>query len=692
MNPRELVILLLGLAIVAVVLRGLYVALQARRGQIRLAIDKNIPKDVDLDALEMAELPSGGARVRRRDETAPTDNDSLEKAAVRAARMNLGQATAEPVPVLMDAVQINQARNTVQDEFEGDSEDDNSLHYDSGDEDEHHSDEEFEQPLPGDVADEVVPDYSDDVMDEDDRDDDADDRERERGEYENDSDLISSESSVPHAPPIVDEDDWEDEDEDESDARDDDRLYARADDDYQDDREEDDLDERYDDDYDDDYSDDEDDQDDYEERPIDDADEDDAEQYRARHQAYGEESAAETQHDDREEDDYADSADADDFDDYDDEEAFAEDEVEERAEPTLGSLDDELDEFSMTAGERIGYQDSSSSRAAANKQVADEQDDDSASNKRSLFSAFAQWRQSSAERKAAAREEKAALKEEARREAERIQAAKREATEREASEKQARENAKRLAREQQEVEAAQQRQAPEMQERAVPVQDPLLDYSVDDDEPSVQPPASQKASRERAPERVPQQLPIDSFADDNLADEQYETDDYSDDPDDSIAAHNESQATGSQPSEVLVINVMAKKGYAFAGDDLMHTLITSGLKFGDMKIFHQRLGNQPKGPVIFSVANILNPGTFDLNSMDTFTTVGVSLFLALPSPINNLDGFEKMLSLAQQLCASLGGELRDDSRNLMTKQTIEHYRQRVRDFELRQLKAAGSRG
>jgi cell division protein ZipA len=688
MNPRELVILLLGLAIVAVVLRGLYVALQARRGQIRLAIDKNIPKDVDLDALEMAELPSGGARVRRRDETAPTDNDSLEKATVRAARMNLAQPTAEPVPVLMDAVQINQARNTVQDEFEGETEgeneDDNSLHYDSDDVAEHHSDEEFEQPLPSDVADEVVPDYSDDVMDEDDRDDDADDREREHEEYENDSVFISSESSAPHATPIVDEDDWEDEDEDESDAR--------ADDDYQDASEEDDLDERYDDDYDDDYSDDEDDQDDYEERAIDDADEDDAEQYRARHQAYGEESAAETQHDDLEEDDYADSEDADDFDDYDDEEAFAEDEVEERAEPTLGSLDDELDEFSMTAGERIGYQDSSSGRAAASKQIAAEQDDDSASNKRSLFSAFAQWRQSSAERKAAAREEKAALKEEARREAERIQAAKREAAEREASEKQAREKAKRLAREQQEAETAQQRQAPEVQERAAPVQDPLLDYSVDDDEPSVHSPAPQKASRERAPERVPQQLHIDSFADDNLADEQYETDDYSDDQDDSIAAHNESQATGSQPSEVLVINVMAKKGYAFAGDDLMHTLITSGLKFGDMKIFHQRLGNQPKGPVIFSVANILNPGTFDLNSMDTFTTVGVSLFLALPSPINNLDGFEKMLSLAQQLCASLGGELRDDSRNLMTKQTIEHYRQRVRDFELRQLKAAGSRG
>ena len=57
MGGRELVILLLGLAIIAVVLRGLYVAISARRGQIKLAIDKNIPQDVDLEAMELAELP-----------------------------------------------------------------------------------------------------------------------------------------------------------------------------------------------------------------------------------------------------------------------------------------------------------------------------------------------------------------------------------------------------------------------------------------------------------------------------------------------------------------------------------------------------------------------------------------------------------------------------------------------------------
>ena len=123
----------------------------------------------------------------------------------------------------------------------------------------------------------------------------------------------------------------------------------------------------------------------------------------------------------------------------------------------------------------------------------------------------------------------------------------------------------------------------------------------------------------------------------------------------------------------------------------MQVLITAGLKFGEMSIFHQRANGDNKGPVVFSVANILNPGTFDLNNMDDFYTRGVSLFLALPAPVNNLQAFDQMLDVAQQICGSLDGELKDDHRSNMTAQTIEHYRQRISDFELRRLKATNSR-
>jgi cell division protein ZipA len=148
----------------------------------------------------------------------------------------------------------------------------------------------------------------------------------------------------------------------------------------------------------------------------------------------------------------------------------------------------------------------------------------------------------------------------------------------------------------------------------------------------------------------------------------------------------------SQPAEIVVINVMARDGYTFSGDDLLQVLINAGLKFGEMNIFHKRLGNDSKSLLVFSVANILNPGTFDLNNLDSFSTLGISLFLALPTAINNMDAFEQMLAVAQQVGSTLDGELKDDHRNVMTAQTIQHYRQRISDFELRQLKAAGGHG
>ena len=102
MDARELVIFLVGFAIVLVLLRGLYVALQARRGQIRLAIDKNIPQDVDLDALEMTELPSGGARVVAR----TLEEVNIQNRAHETFE-GVGDDENELVPILTDTVELS---------------------------------------------------------------------------------------------------------------------------------------------------------------------------------------------------------------------------------------------------------------------------------------------------------------------------------------------------------------------------------------------------------------------------------------------------------------------------------------------------------------------------------------------------------------------------------------------------------
>ena len=145
------------------------------------------------------------------------------------------------------------------------------------------------------------------------------------------------------------------------------------------------------------------------------------------------------------------------------------------------------------------------------------------------------------------------------------------------------------------------------------------------------------------------------------------------------------QAAPKESEEILSLNVMAKGNQTFTGEELVEILITAGLKFGEMDIFHSHLGGNEEGPVIFSVANILNPGTFDLSNMRNFRTKGLTLFLVIPSPKNNQQAFNDMLRMAEHLKTRLDGELRDDQRNLMTSQTVEHYRDRIRDFELHRM-------
>jgi cell division protein ZipA len=44
-----------------------------------------------------------------------------------------------------------------------------------------------------------------------------------------------------------------------------------------------------------------------------------------------------------------------------------------------------------------------------------------------------------------------------------------------------------------------------------------------------------------------------------------------------------------------------------------------------------------------------------------------------------------MIETAQCVVRNLDGELKDEKRNIMTPQTVEHFRGRVREFERKQL-------
>jgi cell division protein ZipA len=136
--------------------------------------------------------------------------------------------------------------------------------------------------------------------------------------------------------------------------------------------------------------------------------------------------------------------------------------------------------------------------------------------------------------------------------------------------------------------------------------------------------------------------------------------------------------------EVVVINVLARSGEQFQGPALKKLFEACGLEHGDLDIYHRHEGADTTTPVQFSVASAVEPGTFRPDEMPTLETPGISFFMSLPGPSNALQAFEFMLETAQCVVRNMGGELKDERRSVMTPQTIEHCRQRIREFERKQ--------
>ncbi|PCC97425.1 cell division protein ZipA [Halopseudomonas pelagia] len=133
--------------------------------------------------------------------------------------------------------------------------------------------------------------------------------------------------------------------------------------------------------------------------------------------------------------------------------------------------------------------------------------------------------------------------------------------------------------------------------------------------------------------------------------------------------------------EVLVINVIARDEDGFAGSALLQSILESGLRHGEMNIFHRHESMSGNGDVLFSMANALKPGVFDLDEMDHTRVRAVSFFMGLPGPRHPKQALDLMIAAARKLAHELGGDLKDDQRSVLTAQTIEHYRLRIAEFE-----------
>ena len=136
--------------------------------------------------------------------------------------------------------------------------------------------------------------------------------------------------------------------------------------------------------------------------------------------------------------------------------------------------------------------------------------------------------------------------------------------------------------------------------------------------------------------------------------------------------------------QVFMLFVEAPKGVPFRGPILLGALAAAQLEFGDMDIFHRVELDNGQEKVLFSVANIREPGTFDLSAMESFTSEGVVLFMQVPGAVDAVRAFDVMVESSRVLADNLDSRVCDATHSQLTKQAISHMREEVISCQLQQ--------
>ena len=137
--------------------------------------------------------------------------------------------------------------------------------------------------------------------------------------------------------------------------------------------------------------------------------------------------------------------------------------------------------------------------------------------------------------------------------------------------------------------------------------------------------------------------------------------------------------------DVLILNVQTSAENPIAGAALLPMLLTLGFKFGEHDIFHRHVNTNGKGPILFSLTNLFKPGTFDIDNMENFSTQGLSLFMMLPIEGEAQQVFNMMHNAARKIAEEFTGKILDANRVPISKQSLQQYNERIRDFERKRL-------
>ncbi len=142
-------------------------------------------------------------------------------------------------------------------------------------------------------------------------------------------------------------------------------------------------------------------------------------------------------------------------------------------------------------------------------------------------------------------------------------------------------------------------------------------------------------------------------------------------------------ARGPSKDKILVLHVVAPRNRPFTGVALGAALRRAGLKLGEMSIYHYHEEGAADREPLFSVANMVAPGTLTDENLSDMMTPGITLFLQVHLCDRPQRAFEVLLETSHVLARDLGGRIMDAQQSTATNQTLAHMREDMNQWILR---------
>lgn len=136
--------------------------------------------------------------------------------------------------------------------------------------------------------------------------------------------------------------------------------------------------------------------------------------------------------------------------------------------------------------------------------------------------------------------------------------------------------------------------------------------------------------------------------------------------------------------ELIMMHVLAQSKTGFKQAEIMQILQQCDLRLNAGSIYERFEQANGQGAVQFRIANATKSGQFMMNEDDDSLS-GITLFMQLPEPEQAIEAFEVMVAVAQCVADNLHGTVKDELYSTMTEQTLQHCRQRIKDYLQQQL-------